>query len=116
MTEQSDPRVKLQADYSNAQQDEKRAREAHDQPGADRAKAEAVKALDAIYALDEQTRTRSDEETVTLVCPNPHANLVDANGVTFVEGRAEGVPRSLARKYTDDFPGYTIETKGKPHG
>jgi hypothetical protein len=102
-------RVALEARYSNAQQDEKRAREAHDQAGADRAKAEAVAAMDELYRLDEQTRTGSDEDTVSLVCPNPHANLVDAGGVTFVDGRAEGVPRSLARKYLQDFGGYTTE-------
>ncbi len=104
-----DARVALEARYSNAQQDEKRAREAHDQAGADRAKAEAVAAMDELYRLDEQTRTGSDEKKVTLVCPNPHANLVDAGGVTFVDGRAEGVPRILARKYLQDFPGYTTE-------
>ena len=101
-------RVALEARYSNAQQDEKLAREANDQAGADRAKAEAVTAMDELYRLDEQTRTGSDEDSVTLVCPNPHANLVDAGGVTFVDGRAE-VPRILARKYLQDFPGYTTE-------
>ncbi len=110
MTEvQRDARVALEARYSNAQQDEQTAREAHDQDGADRAKAEAVAAMDELYRLDEQTRTGSDEEVVTLVCPNPHANLVDAGGVTFVDGRAEGVPRILARKYLQDFSGYTTE-------
>ena len=110
MTEvQRDARVALEARYSNAQQDEQTAREAHDQDGADRAKAEAVAAMDELYRLDEQTRTGSDEVTVTLVCPNPHANLVDAGGVTFVDGRAEGVPRILARKYLQDFGGYTTE-------
>ena len=109
MTEvQRDARVALEARYSNAQQDEQTAREAHDQDGADRAKAEAVAAMDELYRLDEQTRTGSDEDTVILVCPNPHANLVDAGGVTFVDGRAE-VPRSLARKYLQDFGGYTTE-------
>ncbi len=105
---QREARVALEARYSNAQQDEQRAREAHDQAGADRAKAEAVAAMDELYRLDEQTRTGSDEDTVILVCPNPHANLVDAGGVTFVDGRAE-VPRSLARKYQQDFAGYTTE-------
>ena len=110
MTEvQRDARVALEARYSNAQQDEKRAREAHDQAGADRAKAEAVAAMDELYRLDEQTRTGGAEVTVTLVCSNPHANLVDACGVTFVDGRAKGVPRSLARKYLQDFNGYTTE-------
>jgi len=110
MTEvQRDARVALEARYSNAQQDEQTAREAHDQDGADRAKAEAVAAMDELYRLDEQTRTGSDEDTVILVCPNPHANLVDAGGVTFVDGRAEGVPRIHARKYLQDFSGYTTE-------
>jgi len=70
--------------------------------------AEAVAAMDELYRLDERTRTGSDEETTILVCPNPHANLVDAGGVTFVDGRAE-VPRSLARKYLQDMDGYTTE-------
>jgi hypothetical protein len=103
-----DARVALEARYSNAQQDEQRATEAHDQAGADRAKAEAVAAMDELYRLDELTRTGSDEERVILVCPNPHANLVDAGGATFVDGRAE-VPRSLARKYLQDMTGYTTE-------
>jgi hypothetical protein len=102
-------RVALEARYSNAQAGEQRATEAHDQAGADRAKAEAVAAMDELYRLDELTRTGRGEEKVTLVCPNPHANLVDAGGVTFVDGRAEGVPRSLARKYLQDFSGYTTE-------
>ncbi len=112
MTETSESlgeaRLRAEVRYSNAQQDEKAAREGHDQAGADRAKAEAVAAMDEIYRLDEQTRTGSGEERVTLVCPNPNANLSDSN-VTFVDGRAMGVPRSLARKYVEDLVGYTIE-------
>ncbi len=105
---QRDARVALEARYSNAQQDEQKAREAHDQAGADRAKAAAVAAMDELYRLDERTRTGSDEEKVTLVSPNPHANLEDPGGATFVDGRAE-VPRSLARKYLQDMAGYTTE-------
>lgn len=101
--------AKLEARYGNAQQDEKAAREAHDQVGVDRAKAEQVAALDALHALRENKRTGADEGTVALICPNPDANLTDSNGVTFVDGRAEGVPRPLATKYTQDLDGYTIE-------
>ncbi|MDP9475108.1 MAG: hypothetical protein M3R38_05355 [Actinomycetota bacterium] len=102
-------RVRAEVRYSNAQQDERRAREAHDQAGVDRAKAEQVAAMDELYKLREDVRTGAHEGRVVLVCPNPNANLTDANGVTFVGGRAEGVPRPLARKYCEDFDGYAIE-------
>ncbi len=102
-------RVRAEVRYAGAQQDEKAAREAHDQAAADRAKAEQVAAMDELYRLREETRTGAREGRVTLVCPNPHANLTDGGGVTFVDGRAEGVPLPRARKYVEDFDGYTME-------
>jgi GTP cyclohydrolase FolE2 len=102
-------RLQAEVRYSNAQLDEQRAREAHNQAGIDRAKAEQEAAQNELYALTEAARTNASEERVTLVCPNPEANLTDAAGVTFVDGRAEGVRVSVARKYLEDFDGYQVE-------
>ncbi len=102
-------RARLEARYSNAQLDEQAAREAHDQAGADRAKAEQVAAMDALYKLAEDVRTGAREGRVVLVGPNPDANITDSHGITFVDGRAEGVPRPLARKYVEDLEGYRIQ-------
>lgn len=101
--------AKLEGRYGSAQQAEAAAHEAHDQAGVDRAKAEQVAALDELHALREAKRAGAELGTVVLICPNPNANLTDSNGVTFVDGRAEGVPRPLARKYAEDHDGYTTE-------
>lgn len=102
-------RTRAEIRYSDAQLAEKAAREANDLRGIDAAKVEQVAALDEISAIDQATRTGSDEERVTLVCPNPDADLTDSNGVTFVGGRAVGVRRSLAAKYVELDGGYAIE-------
>jgi hypothetical protein len=109
MTEVGEARLRAEVRYSNAQLDEQRAREAHNQAGVDSAKAEQEAAQNELYALTEATRTGAHEDRVTLVCPNPRANLTDASGVTFADGRAQGVRLSVARKYLQDFEGYTIE-------
>ena len=95
--------------WGNAQLAEKRAREANNPAGIEAAKAEQVEAMDEIARIDEETRTDAKEERVTLIGPNPYANIVDSNGVEVTNGRAEGVRRSLARKYLEDLDGYTIE-------
>ena len=101
-------RTRAEARYSAAQLAEKRAREAGDLPGIDAAKAEQVAAMDEISRIDLATRTGSDEERVVLLSPNPYANVTDARGITFVDGRAEGVPRSVAEYYVREF-GHAIE-------
>ncbi len=106
------PRTRAEVRYSNAQQAERAAREAHDQRGADAAKAEAVAAMDEIARIDQATRTGSGEERVTLLAPNPNTTLTDVNGITFVDGRAEGVRRSVALKYARLGNGYAIEQGG----
>ena len=40
---------------------------------------------------------------------NPDANLTDTRGITFVDGRAEGVRRSVAAEYVRSLDGYEIE-------
>ncbi len=99
-------------EYGNAVLDEQAAREGGDLAGVDRAKQAQTDALDTVSKL-ENAMARGEfyqEETVTLVSPNPRANLTDGAGVTFVDGKAEGVPRSLAEKYTAvEFDGYSIE-------
>ena len=102
-------RTRTEARYAAAQLAEKRAREAGDLPGIDAAKAEQVAAMDEISCIDLATRTGGDEERVTLVCANPYANLTDANGITFVDGRAEGVRRSVAVEYVRSLEGYSLE-------
>ncbi|MDP9485312.1 MAG: hypothetical protein M3Q49_05890 [Actinomycetota bacterium] len=94
--------------YAKAQQDEAEARVAGDLAGIDEAKAVQVRALDALQTA----RLPEAEPAYTLYSPNPHATLTDAQGVTFVDGRATGVPESLARKYRDDF-GYRAEPEGE---
>ncbi|MDP9474793.1 MAG: hypothetical protein M3R38_03735 [Actinomycetota bacterium] len=111
MTDETTPQdVPAIARHQKAQADEAEARTRGGDPVAImEAKAEAVKAMDEIYRLQNAARTGEGEEKVSLVSPNPYANVVDANGLRFVDGRAEGVPRSLARRYVDDFDGYRIE-------
>ncbi len=105
------------ARHAKAQADEANARSSHypdaiheDTSAAREAKAEAVKAMDEMYAEREATRLglNEDEETVTLVSPNPWANVTDSNGVRFENGRAE-VKASLAERYLLDGDGYTVE-------
>ena len=102
-------RLKAVAEYSRAQHDEKTAREGGDLRGIDQAKHAQRQAMDEIAAIDEATRTNAGKQRVILISPNPNANVTDANGLSFVDGKAEGVPLSLARKYTGDFDGYQIE-------
>jgi hypothetical protein len=106
------------ARHSKAQADEARARGSRypdaiheDTSAAREAKAEAVRAMDEMYAEREATRlgTSEDEETVTLLSPNPWANVTDSNGVRFQNGRAEGVKASLAERYLLDGDGYSVE-------
>ncbi len=94
-----------QAQLTAAQADEARAQEKGDPIAIDEAKKRQVAAMDALYAAQQP----EPEETVTLVGPNAEASLTDANGVEFVNGVAEGVPRSLAEKYVVDFGGYEIK-------
>ena len=101
--------------YANAQLDEQAARESRpgdiheDTAAAYEAKKEQVQAL---KELDKAiAESREEEETVTLTGPNPRANLTDANGVTFKDGKAEGVPKSLAMRYVNDFDGYSVGAK-----
>ncbi len=68
--------------------------------------------MNEIGRLDEATRTGSGEERVTLVCANPYATVVDANGVEFKNGRAEGVRRSVAEEYARSLEGYSIVGEG----
>jgi hypothetical protein len=63
--------------------------------------------VDVLYAAQQP----EPEETVTLNSPNSEVNLTDSNGVTFENGVAEGVPRSLAQKYPVDFEGYEIRER-----
>ncbi len=96
--------------YSGAQADEAEARESrpdaiHENvPEALKAKAVAVEAMDELYVLNQPEQ----EETVTLTGPNPRANITDTNGVRFVNGKAEGVPKSLAERYEREFDGYSV--------
>ena len=105
-------RTRAEARYAAAQLAEKRAREAGDLPGIDKAKAEQVAAMNEVAAIDLTARTGSDEERVTLLAANPYANVVDANGVEFKNGRAEGVRRSVAVEYTRSLEWYSIEGEG----
>lgn len=102
-------RTQAEIRYGDAQQAEKAAGEAHDLQGIDAAKAEAVAALDEIAAIDEATRTGSGEEKVVLLAPNPNLTQTDVNGIAFVDGRAEGVRRSVAVEYVRLGNGYAIE-------
>lgn len=99
--------------YANAQLDEQKARESRpgaiheDLAGAYEAKkvqAQALQELDNAVA-----ESRNKEGTVTLIGPNPRANLTDANGVTFKDGKAENVSKALAERYVNDFDGYEIK-------
>ncbi len=105
-------RIAAEARYAKAQQDEAAAREAHSPRGVDAAKAEQEAAMDEIYKLQEETRTGAGGDEVTLIGPNPFANVTDSNDVTFVDRKAR-VRRSLARKYVEDLDGYTIEEESK---
>lgn len=100
------PEYNPQAEYDRAQADEAEARVRGGDPVAImEAKSRQAKALDALA----EAGRPDEEERVVLISPNPHANVTDSQGLTFVDGRAEGVPLSLARKYEADFSGYTIE-------
>ena len=111
MTEDKTQRkIAAQSEYSDAQLAEQEAREANDFAGIDEAKAEQVEALDEIHEIEESIRTFADEGRVTLVSPNPRANITDSNGLEFVDGKAQGVRRSVAEKYVFDLgSGYKIE-------
>ncbi len=100
--------------YANAQLDEAHARESvhpdrihEDTASAMEAKARQIEALHEADAA--RLAAREQEQTVTLVGPNPRANLTDANGVAFKDGKAEGVPKSLAERYARDFEGYEVQ-------
>jgi hypothetical protein len=105
MNEQEMTPGEAMGEYNRAQADEAEARMRGGDPVATmEAKSRQVRAMDTIAAAGRP----EEEEKVTLVSPNPYATVVDSNGVAFVDGRAEGVPRSLAQRYVVDF-GYTIE-------
>ena len=101
--------------YANAQTDEAVARQSvpgnihEDVVAAFEAKGEQIAALKELDVLSQP----EVEETVTLVGPNPRANVTDVNGTVFRDGKAE-VSRSLAERYVGDFEGYEIQgsTKG----
>ncbi len=104
MTKEKLTYAEAMGEYNRAQADEAEARMRGGDPVAImEAKSRQTKALDALAAQPDE------EERVVLISPNPHANVTDSNGLTFVDGRAEDVPLSLARKYAADFTGYTIE-------
>lgn len=110
-------RVEVASEFSNAQEEEGFARGSHypdaiheDTAAAREAKTKAVEVADELYALDETTRL-GEEDVVTLVGPNPKANIVDSQGLHFVDGKAEGVPKSVADKYVADLEGYSIQGK-----
>jgi hypothetical protein len=57
---------------------------------------------------------RLQEPLVTIVGPPEHKDLVDlASGLRFVEGRAIGVPLSLAEEVIKGRRGYLIEPYSK---
>lgn len=107
MTQEKELKAKVR--YSNATLAEKAAREAHDQAGVEKATQEQQAALNELYELEEARRTNAHEERVTVISPNSAANLTDALGTTFVDGRAKGVCLSVAQKYLQDFDGYQVE-------
>ena len=96
-------RTQAEIRYSNAQLAERAARESNDLRGIDAAKVEQVAAMDEI--------ARIDEGRVTLVCANP-SDFTDVNGIAFVDGRAEGVKRSVAAEYVRNLDGYAMEEGG----
>lgn len=109
-------RAAATAKYANAQNQESEARRSvpgdihEDVKAALEAKGVQVEAL---RELDRASEGEA-EETVTLVGPNPEANVTDANGLVFRDGKAEGVPKSLADRYVADFDGYEVQGgKGK---
>lgn len=98
--------------YANAQADEALARGSfpdaiHENvPAALKAKEKAVEAMDELYNLE----TGEKEGTVTLTGPNDRANVTDANGVRFVDGKAEDVPKSVADFYVNELEGYSTSS------
>lgn len=101
--------------YANAQADEALARGSfpdaiHENlPAALKAKAVAAEAMDEIHNLGSGDK----EDTVTLTGPNDRANVTDANGVRFVNGKAEDVPKSVADFYVNELEGYSASGSGK---
>lgn len=112
----ADKQTKAEVKYAQAQDKEAAAREKGPRNhGADLVEvAEAKKEqIEAILEAEEAAAGKP-EDTVTLVGPNDKANVTDANGVKFVNGKAEDVPQSLAERYVADLDGYSIQGgKGK---
>ena len=72
---------------------------------------EGAALADQIAEIDARIANPEDfEEKVTLLAPNAHASGMDnAVGAEWVNGRAEGVPRSRAERIIEQLDGYAIE-------
>jgi hypothetical protein len=83
---------------------EKEASSPHASLERQQAVDERVQLESALYALD-----HTEEETVTLLAPNPATSGADgALGVDWDRGKAE-VPRSVAGRLVAEYPEYGIE-------
>jgi len=102
-----DERRKLDMALSQAQLEEKAARESGDRAGVRDAQDKASNIVMEMQRHDYVRVHGDDKDVVVLVSPNERANLTDSNGVQFVDGRAQ-VPRAMAVRYLE-LDGYSIE-------
>jgi hypothetical protein len=100
----NDKVLEAQSRLNKAQEDEVKAQESGNPVAINEAKGRKVEAADALYAA----RQPEPEETVTLLSPNSAASGKDSAGLEWHQGKAEGVPRSLAERLAAEFPGYQI--------
>ena len=100
-------------EHSNALLDEKDARESGNLQGVRESKQAQINALAEISRLENAKASgameREQEESLTVVGPNPRFSGVDnVTGVRFENGVAEDVPRSIAARFLE-LEGCSIE-------